>query len=257
MRHRFLIAPMLVATLLSVIVFSEAAVAQGSVPAMLIEYPDLIVHNAKIITVDDTAYNSNPGRIAQAMAVRDGMILTLGSNREVLALRGPDTEVIDIRGKTILPGFVNNHHHPQGSMEDIAREMFDLPGALEGFYINLIVAPTPDETMAKIARAVGMLNQRIQVRPSDWLGIELFPDGDAFPDLGSVSFMMSAPAESDVRIGTDDLTEIIPQNPAVLMSGGGIHISDKDPGIWYRVTMAENGDPIIEELFTFQFERRE
>jgi hypothetical protein len=197
-------APMLTAALLSVVVFSQTAAAQGNVPELLIEYPDLIVHNAKIITIDDTAYNSNPGTIAQAMAVRDGKILTLGSSREVLALRGPDTEVIDIRGKTILPGFVNNHHHPQGTMEDIAREMFDLPGALEGFYINLIVAPTADETMAKIARAVGMLNQRMQVRPSDWLGIELLPDGDAFPDIGSVSF-------------------------------------------------PENGDPIIEELFTFEF----
>jgi len=251
--HRLVVAPKLIAMSLSAVLFAQALVAQGQVSDLLIEYPDLIVHNAKIITIDDAEYNSNPGTIAQAMAVRDGKVLTLGSNRDVLALRGPDTEVMDLNGKTVLPGFVNNHHHPQGSMEDIARELFDLPGALEGFYINLVVAPTADETMAKLARAVGMLHQRVQVAPSDWLGIELLPDGDAFPDLGSVSFMMSAPAESDVRIGTDDLSEIIPQNPAVLMSGSNIHIGDEDPGVWFRVTQAENGDPIIEELFTFEF----
>ena len=227
--------------------------SMAQVPDILVEYPDLIVHNGKIVTVDDHEYNSNPGTIAQAMAVRDGKILTLGTNREILALRGPDTEVMDLEGKTVLPGFVNNHHHPQGSMEDIAREMFELPGALVGFYINLVVAPTPDETLAKIAQAVGMLTDREQVDPTDWIGIELFPDGDNYPDLGSVSFMMSAPAESDAPIGTSELSEIIPQNPAVLMSGGGIHISDKDPGVWYRVTQAENGNPIIEELFTFEF----
>ena len=244
---------MLTAMMMTAVLFTQTVVAQGRIPGLVLEYPDLIVHNAKIITIDDTDYNSNPGTIAQAMAVRDGVILTLGSNRDVLALRGPDTEVVDLNGKTVLPGFVNNHHHPQGSMEDIARELYDLPGALEGFYINLIVAPTADETLAKIARAVGMLNERMQVRPSDWLGIELLPDGDAFPDLGSVSFMMSAPAESDAPIGTDDLSEIIPQNPAVLMSGAGLHIRGKGPGVWYQVTQAENGDPVIEELFTFEF----
>ena len=225
----------------------------AQVPDILVDYPDLIVHNGKIVTVDDHEYNSNPGTIAQAMAVRDGKVLTLGTDREILALRGPNTEVMDLEGKTVLPGFVNNHHHPQGSMEDIAREMFELPGALVGFYINLVVAPTPDETLAKVARAVGMLNEREQVDPTDWIGIELFPDGDNYPDLGSVSFLMSAPLESDAPIGTNELSEIVPGNPAVLMSGGGIHISDKDPGVWYRVTQAENGNPIIEELFTFEF----
>jgi hypothetical protein len=245
-------APALTVMMLAAVLFSQTAMAQ-KIPELLVEYPDLIVHNAKIITVDDHEYNSNPGTIARAMAVRDGLILKIGSDRDILALKGPDTKITDLNGKTVIPGIVNNHHHPQGSMEEIAREMFDLPGALAGFYINLVVAPTADETMAKIAQAVGKLNERMEVKPSDWLGIELLPDGEAFPDLGSVSFMMSAPAESDVRIDTQGLSEIIPENPAVLMSGGGIHIGDKPPGVWYRVTQAENGDPIIEELFTFEF----
>lgn len=238
---------------LAAIVWSQPGLAQR-VPDLLVQYPELIVHNAHILTIDDHGYNDNPGTIAQAMAVRDGKILAIGSDREILALKGPKTKVMDLHGRTVLPGFVNNHHHPQGSMEEIAREMFELPGALEGYYINLVVAPTADETLAKIAMAVDKLRQREKIDPTDWLGIELFPDGEAFPDLGSVSFMMSAPAEADARIDTQSLTEIIPENPAVLMSGGGIHISDKPPGIWYRVTQAENGDPIIEELFTFEFE---
>lgn len=251
MKRGLSIAPAL-SVILSIGVLISQAVAQG-LPPDLVSYPNLIVHNAKIITIDDTAYNSNPGTIVQAMAVRDGKILKLGSNSEVLALKGPNTRIMDLKGKTVLPGFVNNHHHPQGSMEEIAREMFDLPGALVGYYINLVVGKTAEETMAKVAQAVGALQKREKVDPQAWIGIELFPDGDAFPDLGSVSFLMSAPKEGDAPIGTDELSEIIPENPAVLMSGGGIHISDKDPGVWYHVTQAENGDPVIMELFTFEF----
>jgi len=252
MINKLVISPLLALTVTVFALFAQGVSAQN-LPDILVNYPELIVHNAKIITVDDTAYNSNPGTIAQAMAVRDGKILKLGSNADILALKGPNTKVMDLKGKTVLPGFVNNHHHPQGSIEEIAREMYDLPGALVGYYINLVVGANVEETMAKVAKAVGALQEREQVDPTAWIGIELFPNGEEFPDLGSVSFLMSAPKEGDAPIGTDELSEIIPENPAVLMSGGGIHISDKDPGVWYHVTKAENGDPIIEELFTFEF----
>ena len=251
MLRNFLVMPMF-AVIASGALYSQGITAQG-LPDILVKYPELIVHNAKIITVDDNEYNSNLGTIAQAMAVREGEILSLGSNSEMLALRGPDTQVMDLQGKTVLPGFVNNHHHPQGSMERIARDMFELPGAIVGYYINLVVAPTADETLAKVAQAVGMLQDRTQVTPTDWIGIELLPDGDIFPDLGSVSFLMTAPLEADAPIGTEELSEIIPSNPAVLMSGANIHIGDKDPGIWYHVTQTPNGVPVIEELFTFEF----
>jgi hypothetical protein len=252
MINKLVISPMLAMAVTAFALFAQGVSAQN-LPDILVNYPELIVHNAKIITLDDEAYNSNPGTIAQAMAVRDGKVLKIGSDKDILALKGPKTKVMDLKGRTVIPGIVNNHHHPQGSMEDIAREMFNLPGALVGYYINLIVGKNVEETMAKVAKAVGALQEREKVDPAAWIGIELFPNGEEFPDLGSVSFLMSAPKEGDAPIGTDELSEIIPENPAVLMSGGGIHISDKDPGVWYHVTKAENGDPIIEELFTFEF----
>jgi hypothetical protein len=252
MINKLVISPILAMAVTAFALFAQGVSAQN-LPDILVNYPELIVHNAKIITLDDEAYNSNPGTIAQAMAVRDGKILKIGSDKDILALKGPKTKVMDLKGRTVIPGIVNNHHHPQGSMEEIAREMFNLPGALVGYYINLVVGKNVEETMAKVAKAVGALQEREKVDPAAWIGIELFPNGEEFPDLGSVSFLMSAPKEGDAPIGTDELSEIIPENPAVLMSGGGIHISDKDPGVWYHVTKAENGDPIIEELFTFEF----
>ena len=58
---------------------------------------DLIVHNGKVVTVDtgDT--------VAQAMAIRGERILSVGSNEEILKLKGSATEVIDLQGKAVLP----------------------------------------------------------------------------------------------------------------------------------------------------------
>src|SRR3990172_1252965 len=76
------------------------AFAQTNIPPELIRYPDLILHNAKVLTVDENF------RIAEAVAVRDGVFLAVGTNAEVLRLRGPATRVLDLQGKTVIPGFV-------------------------------------------------------------------------------------------------------------------------------------------------------
>jgi predicted amidohydrolase YtcJ len=79
------------------------------IPGVAAEPPDLIVHNGKIATVD--------GRfsIRQAMAVKDGRIAALGRSADVLKLRGPRTEVLDLRGRMVLPGLIDSHTHPTGA----------------------------------------------------------------------------------------------------------------------------------------------
>jgi predicted amidohydrolase YtcJ len=74
--------------------------AQAPVPPELIHYPDLILHNGKILTVDESF------RTAEAVAVREGVFLAVGTNQEILAMRGPATRSIDLQGKTVIPGFV-------------------------------------------------------------------------------------------------------------------------------------------------------
>ncbi len=73
---------------------------------------DMIFHNGKIVTVDDHGFNSQLGAIAQAMHVQDGKIAQLGANAEILALAGPDTKVVDLKGRMVLPGFILTHEHP-------------------------------------------------------------------------------------------------------------------------------------------------
>jgi predicted amidohydrolase YtcJ len=68
--------------------------------------PDLILHHGKIVTVDDRF------SLRQAMAIRGGRIVRVGSSREVLRLKGPRTRLVDLGGKTVMPGLIDSHTHP-------------------------------------------------------------------------------------------------------------------------------------------------
>src|SRR6266511_1912898 len=69
--------------------------------------PDLILSNGKIITVDDTF------SIAQAVAVRGDRIVAVGSNADINKLAGPNTRRVDLHGKSVVPGMIDNHAHFQ------------------------------------------------------------------------------------------------------------------------------------------------
>src|SRR5436309_14648255 len=78
---------------------------------------DLILHNGKVVTADP-AFS-----IRQAIAVQGGKVLRVGTDDEVLKTRGPHSEVIDLGGKTVLPGLIDSHVHPGGA----AMTEFDHP----------------------------------------------------------------------------------------------------------------------------------
>ena len=67
--------------------------------------PDLVLHNAKIVTVD------RQFSIAQAVAIKDGRFVAVGSNDEILALAGSRTHRMDLEGRTVLPGLNDSHLH--------------------------------------------------------------------------------------------------------------------------------------------------
>ncbi len=66
---------------------------------------DLVLHNAKVLTVDGKF------SIAQAVAVKDGLILAVGSDAEVLAAAGPGTKKVDLAGASVMPGLCDGHAH--------------------------------------------------------------------------------------------------------------------------------------------------
>jgi len=81
-----------------------ALVAAAAGPASA-QAPDTLLVNGKIVTVDDRF------TIAQALAIKGERILKVGTTAEVEALRGPQTRVIDLAGRTVIPGLIDNHAH--------------------------------------------------------------------------------------------------------------------------------------------------
>jgi predicted amidohydrolase YtcJ len=69
---------------------------------------DKIFINARVLTVD--ANNS----IAQSVAIGGGKIIGVGSNTDILKLKAKNTQVVDLKGKTLIPGFIDGHSHFMG-----------------------------------------------------------------------------------------------------------------------------------------------
>jgi predicted amidohydrolase YtcJ len=87
------------------------------------EHADLALVNGAVYTVDAAR------RWAQAVAVREGRIAAVGTDAEVRELVGPRTEVIDLAGRMVLPGFQDAHvHPPSAGVEMLQCELLDLHG---------------------------------------------------------------------------------------------------------------------------------
>jgi len=102
----------------------------AAVPAAAQAPADRIWSGGTILTMNDAAMR------AEAVAERGGRIVAVGTQAEVMELRGPETRVTDLGGRTLLPGFVDAHGHvvmgglqamtanllspPDGEVRDIA-----------------------------------------------------------------------------------------------------------------------------------------
>jgi predicted amidohydrolase YtcJ len=67
--------------------------------------PDLVLRNARFTTLD----RAKP--IASAVAIREGKFVAVGDDAEVVPLAGATTRVIDLKGRLVLPGLIDNHTH--------------------------------------------------------------------------------------------------------------------------------------------------
>ena len=94
-----------------------------------IEIPDAVYYNGKVITVD--ASNS----IKEAFAVKRDKFLAVGTSRAMRALAGPQTQLVDLRGRAVMPGLMDNHNHAYhaalASRGLDLREVTSLAGLLE------------------------------------------------------------------------------------------------------------------------------
>jgi predicted amidohydrolase YtcJ len=85
-----------------------APVRAQQLPDLVVRWADLVLHNGQIQTVDR---DDPKWTVARAVAIRDGKILAVGVDADMLALAGPQTVRIDLKGRTVMPGFIDTHSH--------------------------------------------------------------------------------------------------------------------------------------------------
>ncbi len=132
-------------TILLVLFFSLVLVpALTGASSLVAHYPNTILYNGKVVTVDKNF------SIAQALAIRDGKFLAVGSSKNILALAGRGTLKIDLKGKTVIPGLIDSHHH----MEEAGETLYKVP---------LGKARTVAEALALIKEFVA------KTKPGEWI----------------------------------------------------------------------------------------
>ena len=161
--------------------------AAGAAAQAQNEAADLVLQNGKIVTLD-------PARPeATAIAVRRGLVLSLGSPSSIKRHIGPATKVVDLAGRMAIPGFIESHGHFTG----LGRAKMQL---------NLISARNWDEIVALVAEAVR------RAKPGEWIlgrgwhqekwDRKPLPDVEGFPVHASLS-------------------AVSPQNPVLLTHASG------------------------------------
>ncbi|HEX5830356.1 MAG TPA: amidohydrolase family protein, partial [Gemmatimonadaceae bacterium] len=93
------------ASLLAALIATAAPTTLRAQGAAAAAPADLVITGGRIYTVDA----ARP--VVEAMAVRDGKVLFTGSRRGALALRGPRTRVLELGGRTVIPGMTDAHAH--------------------------------------------------------------------------------------------------------------------------------------------------
>jgi predicted amidohydrolase YtcJ len=107
--------------------------------------PDTALVNGKIITLDGRAAT------AEALAVRDGKIVTVGRSADIRGLAGPATQIVDLGGRTVIPGLIDSHMHAIRAALFYATE------------VNWIGTKSIPEAMDRIAAAARA------ARPGQWI----------------------------------------------------------------------------------------
>ena len=130
-----------------------------AVPAAWAQDADLVARNGKLWTVDD----DNPH--AEAVAVLDGRFIYVGSDAGVEQHIGPGTEVIDLEGALVTPGFYDNHVH------------FESTGQLL-YGLNLLDVSDESGLVERIRAVDARYAPGTWITGGDWSAYETWAEGD-------------------------------------------------------------------------------
>lgn len=124
-----------------------AILAFVAVPGASAQSADTILVNGKILTVDPRF------SIREAIAIREGRIMSVGSSAEIRKQAGPGTRVIDLQGRTVIPGLIDSHIHAIRAGQTFTTE------------VNWVGAASIAEAMARIHQA------SLEKKPGSWIAV--------------------------------------------------------------------------------------
>jgi predicted amidohydrolase YtcJ len=153
-----------------------------AIPVLGAERAQLVLFNGRILTVDprDT--------VVQALAIRDGKIIAVGADRDILRLAGAATKRIDLQGRTATPGLVDSHAHiADGGVEEL-------------YHVHLSDVSTVEEAVRRVQAGLAVL------KPGAWLQGDGWDEGK----LAERRYLWAA-----------DLDRVSPDNPVWLMHTTG------------------------------------
>jgi predicted amidohydrolase YtcJ len=139
-----------------ILLFATALTALGQQRP---DVADLILHNATIWTVDE----KNP--TVQAVAIKDGKFVVVGSDAAALKLRGPNTRVVDLKGAFVVPGFNDNHVH--------------FASAAQFLEFNIMRASTQQEFVARVKEVTARLPEGEWIVGGFWGAYDQWAAGSA------------------------------------------------------------------------------
>ncbi|MEM7417138.1 MAG: amidohydrolase [Gemmatimonadota bacterium] len=151
------------------------------------DFADLVLTNGVIVSADEQE------REYEALAATDGRIVTLGSAADVESLIGPQTEIIDLEGRTAVPGLIEGHGHYMS----LGRAQLEL---------NLTDATSWDDIVAMVAEAVGEAEEGQLITGRGWHQEKWTPRPE--PNADGMPFH-------------DAVSAVSPNNPVVLTHASG------------------------------------
>ena len=101
-------------TLLILLAFVGGVLVLSAIATRPLSAPEHEIYvNGNVLTMDTA------GTVHEAVSLREGLIESVGSSEEMLALAGDNTVVVDLRGRSVLPGFIDAHGHFPGSGQTV------------------------------------------------------------------------------------------------------------------------------------------
>ncbi len=153
------------AVIFGVCLGTTASAQSTDVPAELIHYPDFVFYNGQALTADaDQDFT-----IAEAVAVRGNRIFAVGTSEQIRRLVGPTTRAIDLKGRSLTPGFIYNDADNAVPAGDILKDsMWD--GKIQAHLGGKTLDEALD-TLAKIVETQGKPGEPLFIKLQDqWAG---------------------------------------------------------------------------------------